>query len=72
MPRLSTKITVDARISVTPQYLRHSRAPELLQGKYDFSPPGLRLKGVVIAANVGPNGKLMCEVRLDDLPDCCI
>ncbi|KAK9679364.1 hypothetical protein K7432_016305 [Basidiobolus ranarum] len=69
MPRISKNITTDARISVSSHYLKRSGACELLLGKYDFNTPGLCFKGTVITTNNGPDGNIICEVRLDDLPD---
>ncbi|CEP19776.1 hypothetical protein [Parasitella parasitica] len=69
MPRMSTKIAVDARISISYQHLRKSTVPKLLRVTHDFSAPGGFLEGVVIAMSNGADGKVMCNVKLDALPD---
>lgn len=69
MPRMSTMITVDARISITYHHLKNSNVPELLKETHDFAAPGGFLEGKVISLSNDADGKVICEVRLDDLQD---
>ncbi|KAK9762909.1 phosphatidylinositol-binding protein scs2 [Basidiobolus ranarum] len=65
IPKTSSKLAVDARISISNQYLTKTEVPRLLREKFDFSAPGLRLKGVVIGSLTGG---LLLGMRVQKVP----
>ncbi|KAI8088629.1 hypothetical protein BDF21DRAFT_222086 [Thamnidium elegans] len=69
MPKINSMISVDARISVSKQFLTRTEVPGLLKDKYDFSTPELRLYGVIIGSITGTNGDVMWQIVFDDVPD---
>lgn len=58
MPKTSSKLPVDARISIYKQYLTKTEVLGFLREKFDLYAPGLRLKGVVICSITGACGRL--------------
>ncbi|GAA5797444.1 hypothetical protein HPULCUR_002828 [Helicostylum pulchrum] len=69
MPKVNSLMAVDARISVSKQFLTRTEVPTLLKDKFDFSIPELRLPGVIVGSITGTNGDVMWQIVFDDLPD---
>lgn len=68
MPPLNIRIAPNARISVAAHFLKSTKVPELVRGRYATNAPGKRYFGVVISESINANGKKMCVLHLDELP----
>ncbi|KAL1935212.1 hypothetical protein VTP01DRAFT_4352 [Rhizomucor pusillus] len=68
MPRISSNLAINARVSVTPHFLRRNGALETLEGFIDPSSPGARLFGT-IQAEIMDGATKKYEIAFDVLPN---
>lgn len=68
MPRASAHLAVNARVSVSPHFLRSSPVFETLRTLVALDAPGIRLHGVITEATT-LNNRPAWTVKLDQLPD---